>query len=286
MIRRILVLLLVLVALGVGAYLYFAPNSRVPDAAQTVLAQASDATTTGKVKSAFVLSKRLSAYDINVDTSGGVVTLSGKVPSEIDRELAEGVARDTTGVKQVTNQLIVDPAVQPSEASVRESSRVADLEIQADVREKLAASETLRGQAIQTSVKDRVVTLQGEVETPAQKTGAEQVARAVPNVANVTNNLSVKNPSANQTAVPGIPESEAKDKELARQVSFALFNARENFVNAGDIKAECRDGEVTLIGSVASKAERILAEKIAQDVAGVKSVRNSLTVNTSNKKTI
>jgi osmotically-inducible protein OsmY len=279
MFRRLLILLILLAVVGAGVYFYyFRPG--VPQAAQNVLTQASDATTTGKVKSAFALSKRLSPYEINVDTRAGAVTLTGKVASEIDRELAESVAKDTTGVSQVTNQLIVEPGVQPSDASLRESARVADLEIQADLREKLAASEELRGQQIQVAVKDRVVTLNGQVETPAQKTGAEQVARAVSNVANVTNNLAVGNPAATQTAVPGVPEAAMKDKELTRQVSFALFNARDNFLNAGAIKAECRDAEVTLTGTVASRAERALAERIAREVVGVKSVNNQLTVST------
>lgn len=275
---RILAFVLAL-ALIAGVVIFIVlPRSAMPQMAQNALAQAADATTSGKVKSAFALSKRLSPYDISVDSRDGVVTLKGKVTSDIDKELAASVAKDTTGVKQVNNELIVEPGVKPSDASLRESARVADLEIQADLRERLAASEELRGQPLQVAVQNRVVTLTGQVETPAQKTGAEQLARAVSNVANVVNNLNVTNPAANQTAVPGVPDSVLKDQELAKQVSFALFNARDNFVNASAIRAESRDGEVTLAGTVASRAERVLAERIAHDVAGVKSVRNQLTI--------
>jgi osmotically-inducible protein OsmY len=278
MFRRLLILVLVLALVGGGVYFYYYRGASVPQAAQSVIAQAADATTSGKVKSAFALSKRLSPYDLGVETQSGVVTLKGKVASEIDKELAEAVAKDTTGVAQVNNQLVVEPGVQPSEATLRESARVADLEIHADLRERLAASEQLRGQPIQVSVKDRVVTLQGQVETPAHQTGAEQVARAVANVTNVVNNLSVSNPAANQTAVPGVPEAELKDKELARQVSFALFNARDNFLNASAIRAEASNAEITLAGTVASRAERALAERLARDVPGVKDVKNQLTI--------
>jgi osmotically-inducible protein OsmY len=250
----------------------------MPTSASDMLREVSDARVTGQVKAAFALSKRISAYDIGVETKDGVVTLTGQVPSEIDRELAENVAKDTTGVKQVDNQLRAEPGLKPSDASAHESSRVADLETYADLRERLAASSYLTGSAIQISVKDHVVTLTGQVQTPQQKTGAEQVARSLPNVTNVINQLNVTNPAAVQTETPGVSEQEAKDKDLANQISFALFLERDNFTNVGAIKAECHNGAVTLSGTVGSRAERALAERIAHSVKGVGSVSNRISV--------
>jgi hyperosmotically inducible periplasmic protein len=60
-----------------------------------------DASITSKVKSSFVADPVVSATDIDVDTSGGVVILSGFVASERERQRAVQLARDTTGVKQV-----------------------------------------------------------------------------------------------------------------------------------------------------------------------------------------
>jgi len=278
MLRRLLAVILLFVVLaGVGYYFF---GGYLSSRTVQVMQKASDVTTTGKVKSALALSKRLSAYDIGVETKDGVVTLAGQVPSEIEKELAASVAKDTVGVKQVDNQLRVEPNVKPSEESRRESARVADLEIRADLRERLAASPELKAKEIQVSVQDRVVTLAGQVETPQQKTGAEQLARSVSNVANVVNNLAVANPAAAQGETPGVPDSVAKDKELSRQVSFALFNERDNFANATAIRAESREGTITLSGQVASRAERALAERIAREVQGVRSVNNLLTVTT------
>jgi osmotically-inducible protein OsmY len=250
----------------------------LPGSAREMWRGVSDATITGQVKAAFALSKRLSAYEIAVDTKDGVVTLSGQVPSEVDRELAGNVAKDTTGVKHVDNQLRAEPGLKPSDASLRESSRVADLEIHADLRERLAASEYLAGSEIQASVKDRVVTLTGRVQTPQQKTGAEQLARSLPNVAEVVNQLTVINPGAAQTETPGVTDQVSKDKELANQVSFALFIERDNFTNVGAIKVESRNGAITLSGTVSSRAERALAERLAREVKGVRVVSNRLTV--------
>jgi hyperosmotically inducible protein len=275
--RIALILILGLVALIAIAGVTWRWQLTVPDSARDVLREVADATITGQVKTAFAISKRISAYEIGVETNNGVVTLSGQVPTEIDKTLAGDVARDTTGVKQVDNQLRVEPGLKPSDASLRESSRVADLEIHADLRERLAASKHFTGSEIQVSVKDRVVTLTGRTQTPNQKTGAEQLARSLPNVVNVVNQLTVTNPGAAQ-AETGVPEQVSKDKELANQVSFALFIERDNFVNVGAIKAESRNGEVTLSGTVTSRAERALAERVARSVNGVSGVTNRLTV--------
>src|SRR4030095_10856743 len=241
-----------------------------------VIRDVSDAGITAQVKAAFALSKRISAYEVGVETKSGVVTLTGQAPSEIDRELAGNVARDTTGVKQGDNQIRVEPGLKPSDASLRESARVTDLEIHAYLRERLAASEFLSGNEINVSVKDRVVTLTGRTQTPQQKTGVEQLARSIPNVANVVNQLSVANPGAQSET----SERESKDKELANQVLFALFNERDNFTNLGTIKVDSRNGAVNLSGAVSSRAERALAERVARGVKGVSSVSNRLTVST------
>ena len=278
--RRLIIGIVTLaVIVGVIGWFYFNPQSNVSRAAGGVVQQATDMTTTGKVKSAFALSKRLSAYEIGVDTKLGVVTLTGAVPSDIEKELAESVTKDTNGVSQVDNQLRVELGMKPSEASLREGARIADLEIRADLQERLATSPELKGKDIQVAVRDRVVTLSGKVETPAQKTGAEQLARSINNVANVVNELSIGNPNAPLSEVPGMP---TKDGEIMRQVSFVLFNERENFVNSGAIKVESRDGRVTLSGNVASRAERALAERVTRDVKEVQSINNQLTVSSPN----
>ena len=271
----ILIAILALVILGAIFVYGWRWQITVPDSARNVIRDVSDAGVTAQVKAAFALSKRISAYEIGVKTKDGVVTLTGQSPSEIDRELAGNVARDTTGVKQVDNQIRVEPGLKPSDTSLRESARVTDLEIHAYLRERLAASEFLSGNEINVSVKDRVVTLTGRTQTPQQKAGVEQLARSIPNVADVVNQLTATNPGAAQSETS---ERESKDKELANHVLFALFNERDNFTNLGTIKVESRNGAVTLSGAVPSRAERALAERVARGVKGVSSVSNRLSV--------
>jgi hyperosmotically inducible protein len=68
---------------------------------QSTGAAVDDAGITSKVKSSFVADPIVSATDIDVDTSGGTVILSGFVASERERQRAVQLARDTSGVKQV-----------------------------------------------------------------------------------------------------------------------------------------------------------------------------------------
>jgi osmotically-inducible protein OsmY len=280
--KTFITVLLLIVALGLFVYFTATGRSllgRVWGESQS----AADIAVTNQVKSAFSLSKRLSAYEITIGAKDGAVTLTGQVPTEVDKQLAGSVVKDIPDVKSVDNQLQVNPGIKPSETSKREGMRVTDLEIRADLNEKLAMSQALQGQSIQTNVQDRTVTLAGRVETPAQKTGAEQLARSVPNVVDVVNNLEVSNPAAGQNETPGVPEASSKNKDLTNRVLFALFNERENFADVGAIKVAAREGSVTLTGSVASRAEKALAERIARDVDGVKSVGNQLNVTTQPK---
>ena len=65
--------------------------------------------TTGRVKAALVDTKDVKARQINVETNGGVVQLSGFVTSPGMRERAAKVAAGVDGVKRVENALIIKP---------------------------------------------------------------------------------------------------------------------------------------------------------------------------------
>jgi hyperosmotically inducible protein len=62
---------------------------------------------TAKIKSKMALDDSVRAAAIDVDTVGGVVTLSGSVSSEAERARAVQLARETEGVKSVTERLVI-----------------------------------------------------------------------------------------------------------------------------------------------------------------------------------
>jgi hyperosmotically inducible protein len=62
---------------------------------------------TGKIKAKMALDDSIKALDIDVDTNGSIVTVSGIVGSEAQRQRAVQLARETAGVTQVIDHLRV-----------------------------------------------------------------------------------------------------------------------------------------------------------------------------------
>ncbi|MEK6300906.1 MAG: BON domain-containing protein [Acidobacteriota bacterium] len=266
--KAIAIVVLLIIAGGAGFYVYKNGWKR-PESLSSLFSSSADVTTTRKVKAALGLSRRVAGFEIEASTSDGVVTLTGQAPSEDVKSFAAEIARDTPGVKDVKNEIAVNPTAQPS----IEGSRVEDLEIKTSILEALTRSAELSGKQIQVKVENRIVTLAGSVETPAQRNGAEQTARAVSGVAGVTNSLAVTNPqAANEPPAAAQPESGA---DLGKKVEFELFRSEAFDTTAMSIRADAA-GAVTLSGNVRSRAEQLLAERIAQGVPGVRKVINEL----------
>ena len=68
----------------------------------------------------------------------------------------------------------------------------------------------------------------------------------------------------------------AADKELSGRVKSALLAERS--INAHGIDVVAKDGAVTLYGTAETRMRREMAEKVASQVAGVKSVENKLAI--------
>ena len=261
---------LIIVA-GAGYYIY-THGWKKPESISAIFSSSGDPDTSRKVKTALGLSKRLAGFNINVNTSDGVATLSGQVPSEDVKSLAGEIARDTAGVNEVKNEIAVDPATQPSSERVH----IEDLEIRAAILEALAHSRELGGKSIDVKVENRSVTLSGSVEAPTQRSGAEQIARAVDGVAGVSNELVVTNPQAASEPPAATSQPVDANADLAKRVEFELY--RTSAFNTQTMQIKADDGQVTLKGTVRSRAEQLLAERVAQSVSGVKEVTNELKV--------
>lgn len=78
-----------------------------PDVDRDFLQKVSDATTTTQVKTKLIANENITAKSINVDTRNQVVRLSGEVNSQAQKQLAEYIARNTSSVKSVQNELEV-----------------------------------------------------------------------------------------------------------------------------------------------------------------------------------
>ena len=81
----------------------------------------------------------------------------------------------------------------------------------------------------------------------------------------VTNNLSATSAQTNL---------ESPDEKLAHRVEYELYSTKAIALKTVQIHAD--NGTITLTGNVSSRAEKMLAEKTAQSVEGVRKVVNSL----------
>jgi hyperosmotically inducible protein len=80
---------------------------RKPDTAPDVTNAAGDAGITSAVKTKMLADTTVAGLKIDVDTSAGVVTLTGNVGSAAEKRRALEIARKTNGVKSVKDQLKV-----------------------------------------------------------------------------------------------------------------------------------------------------------------------------------
>jgi hypothetical protein len=84
----------------------------------TVACSQSDAGITTAVKSKMAADDTVKAYKVDVDTKNKVVTLSGEVDTQAQREQAVLLARNTKGVSDVIDQLRVNPTAATSGVDV------------------------------------------------------------------------------------------------------------------------------------------------------------------------
>ena len=201
--RSIIASLITLLIIAIALYYFYGYRHRdISTDFNSAKEYTEDAATTSAVKSALALNKQLSSFDIHVDSvdnpgkSGNDVTLSGHVPTEDDKRVAEEIARSTRGVANVVNNIEVEPKIQ---AANPERQYVPDLEIKAAVLQSILNNPSLKTQQITVDVYNGEVKLIGSVQTSAQKADAESAARAITNVRVVGSNaLAVTKSGAGQ----------------------------------------------------------------------------------------
>ena len=79
------------------------------DAGKAIADATADARTTAAIKTKFLGDRNLSALSISVNTTAGIVTLSGTAPSAEAISRAMLLAMETDGVREVISTLQVKP---------------------------------------------------------------------------------------------------------------------------------------------------------------------------------
>ena len=241
-----------------------------------------DARLEAKISTTYALSPHLQGGDITVSVRDGTATLTGTVPEDINKELAEQFARNVEGVTEVDNQLVIDADYVRPEAETRSfGDRMTDASITAAVKSKLMWTRHAEGLATEVSTESGKVTLEGTAESQAAKDLAERLAADTSGVVSVDNRLVVEEPGV--AAEPDADTAMDKTREVAADTGdyisdlWITTKVKSTFmwssgISSGDISVTTDDGVVKLSGTVDSEAERELAVELAQELRGVKNV--------------
>ncbi|MDB5648349.1 BON domain-containing protein [Methylobacterium sp.] len=144
---------------------------RKPDTEST-----GDVEIAGRVLNVLAWDSRIQAHGIQVKVERGAVTLTGTVPYYFQSVAAASDIRRLSGVTDVLNLLAVRP---PAEA----------VDVKAKILAALKRNAKLDGEAIQVTVVDDEVTLEGFVNAWHERDIAERAAWSAPGVRAVVDRL-------------------------------------------------------------------------------------------------
>ena len=221
-----------------------------------------DSSIESSAKQSYVFKTYLKADDIKIQSMDGVVTLTGTVSEESHKSLAQETVAGLPDVKSVDNRLEVK-GERPAENS--------DAWLMMKVKTMLLFHRNVSAMT-EVNTKDGIVTLRGEATSQAQKDLTTEYAKDVEGVKDVKNEMTVAKTSKKaRTAGQKID-----DASITGQVKMTLLYHRST--SALNTSVTTKKGVVTLGGKAKNAAEKDLATKFANDVNGVKEVKNRMTI--------
>jgi osmotically-inducible protein OsmY len=231
------------------------------------------------VLDALLYDPRVNSFDLEAEVSAGQVSLRGVVDNLAARNAAIRNARNTVGVIGVNNLIKVRPI-----------SDLSDAEIERKVRDALQRNPYTDSFEIDVNVKNRVVRLEGNVDSYFEKAEAENAAFMAAGVREVRNFLDVGSqapivydPYVYSWSIHEYPWYDGgtvavsrTDRHISQNVQDEIFWSP--FVDSDDVNVAVDDGVVTLTGTVDTWGEYQAARENAFE-GGAIAVVNNLDVN-------
>jgi osmotically-inducible protein OsmY len=215
-------------------------------------------------KKSYVFKTHLKGDSIKTDSKNGAVTLTGTVAESSHKSLAQDTVESLPGVKSVDNQLKIKKEA-PAEHS--------DAWLATKVKTALLFHRNVRATKTDVNVTAGIVILSGEASSLAQKELATEYATDVEGVKGVKNEMTVaKNPAQPNETI----SEKIDDASITAQIKSSLMSHRST--SAMKTKVSTADGVVTLSGIAKNDAEKSLVTKLVNDINGVKSVVNNMTI--------
>ncbi|MGG5870381.1 BON domain-containing protein [Pseudomonas peli] len=234
----------------------------------------SEARQEGSIWTAFALNRHLNPFTIDVDVENGSAKLTGKVETDVERDLAEQIALGIEGVKKVDNQLTLDPAFEAkASAEPNLSQRFDDATLVATVKSKLLWNSNTEGLDINVNADNGKVSLTGNAQTAEAKELAGRLAANTDGVRAVDNQLSVSATDSTAAKAQNAADDTAaviSDAWITSKVKSSFIYSRN--LDGLDISVDTQKGMVSLSGTVLSNAEKQLAIETARNIRGVRGV--------------
>lgn len=229
-----------------------------------VQASKTDDQIVSSAKSSYVFKNNLKNDDIQIQSRNGAVTLTGSVSEESHKTLARETVAGLPGVKKVDNRLEVKGQSLAAENS--------DAWLITKVKTSLLFHRSVSATATEVDAKSGIVTLRGDADSQAQKDLTAEYAQDVDGVKDVKNMMVVATPSKKTQSAGG----KIDDASITGLSKMTLLSHRST--SALNTSVTTRNGVVTLSGKAKNAAEKDLATKYVNDVNGVKSVKNQMTI--------
>jgi|TARA_R110001606_G_scaffold170894_4_gene316448 hyperosmotically inducible protein len=156
--------------------------------------ESKDAWIDGKAETVLLMNTNLNNFDINTDVKNGKVVLTGKVESELDKELAEELILSLDGVTDVDNELTVVKNTDTKSKKMKSDSTESDLtdaKITTVITTRYLFNSEVGGTDIDVDTDKGVVTLNGTVGSDAEKQLAVKIAKNAEDVRDVVDNLTI-----------------------------------------------------------------------------------------------
>lgn len=193
---------------------------------------------------------------IGVAVKDGIVTLSGTVPSFIEKTDAEKAVKRVDGVKAVVQNI----DVRLKSTSVRTDEEIAEVALK-----NLKWNTNVPEDNIILKVEDGWITLEGEVLWNYQKEAAKSAVKGLIGVKGVNNFIKV--------------ESKIQPENLKEKIKNSFI--RNASIDAENVRVDVVGNKAILKGTVQSWAEKRQAERAVWAAPGIFEIENKLEIKPS-----
>lgn len=230
-------------------------------------------------KKSYVFKTYLKDQNIDIESSNGTVKLTGTVDDIEQKQLAESAVEDLPGVTKVYNML---------EVKNEDTDSPSDLWLTTKVKSTLLFHKNTSFGNTDVYVSNGVVTLRGMAASQTQKDLTEAYVSDIKGVSKVVNELKVVSVAGKESRDDKNKVTVKDDDSLGDKINDASITAQvkasllfHKSTSGLSTDVDTKDGVVTVSGVASSEAEKLLVTKLVEDVNGVFSVINVMTVDPS-----